>query len=663
MNPKPPSAEERGRAEPDTIASLTLAAVAGLALLGAWVLPWWTLQAQAPQYGPRVLIIDVSPVGVAGDVKELDTLGHYVGIRPMGSLARFERLLAPVGLAAATAGLLAAAWIRRRSLRVLVLLPAVLLPVFFLADLDFWLTWSVKNLDPTAAVTINIVEPQVFGRYEVGQFKMNAKASEGLYLAVVAGLLGLGLAFSAPLAPPRWRRKKKALAVAATATLAFASALSSARAADYRATPEGHVQDLISRAAAGDTIILSPGVYREHLVIPVSLRLRGEPGAVLDGENRGTIIRVTAPGVEIQGLTIRSSGSNYTAEDAGIRLEAPGTRILESRIEDTLFGVFAVQATGCAIENSTIVGKDVPIFERGDAIRLWYSSGCKLLGNHIERSRDVIIWYSSDVIVRDNTVRHGRYGLHYMFSNNNVFHGNRFEDNEVAAAIMYSRGIELEGNDFSFSTGPSAHGLLVKDSDDVFIIRNRFIGNSTGLFFDGAPQSRGGKADVRGNLVARNQTGVALQPLSRGARFWENAFVGNQVPVQIQGTGSGQNNEWSVGGRGNYWSEAATYDPDGDGVSNLPYRVESTFEELSSRHAVLSFFSLTPAAGAIDTAAKWFPIYAPRPRMEDAHPLLAPPAEALEKNPTGPGAALALTGTILMGLAGGLLRGAKRVLA
>jgi parallel beta-helix repeat protein len=68
--------------------------------------------------------------------------------------------------------------------------------------------------------------------------------------------------------------------------------------------------------------------------------------------------------------------------------------------------------------------------------------------NRVERSRDVVIWYSSGTVVEDNVVRTSRYGLHYMYSNDNVFRRNRFEDNQVGAAIMYSRGIELTENAF-----------------------------------------------------------------------------------------------------------------------------------------------------------------------------------------------------------------------
>src|SRR5690606_18599895 len=72
----------------DYVAGATLVVVAILALLASLSLPWWTMRARAPQYGQRVLVIEVSPRAVKGDVFEVDTLGHYVGIRPMARLGR-----------------------------------------------------------------------------------------------------------------------------------------------------------------------------------------------------------------------------------------------------------------------------------------------------------------------------------------------------------------------------------------------------------------------------------------------------------------------------------------------------------------------------------------------------------------------------------------------
>jgi nitrous oxidase accessory protein len=252
-----------------------------------------------------------------------------------------------------------------------------------------------------------------------------------------------------------------------------------------------------------------------------------------------------------------------------------------------------------------------------------------------------------------------------MYSNDNAFRHNRFEDNQVGAAIMYSRGIELSENAFSFSNGPSAYGLLLKDADDVFIAGNRFVHNTVGLFFDGAPQSRGGRVDVHGNLIARGDVGVALQPLSERIRFWDNAFIGNRTQVDVLGTGTAAANVWAVDGRGNYWDDSTPYDRDGDGVSEIPYRIDSTFEALAARHPVLAFFDGTPGAEAIDQAARLFPIFAPRPRLVDPRPLLRPSLTAWteSRGAPAPRAALPAAGMALLAIAGAGIAAVRRVLA
>src|SRR4051794_3551625 len=121
MKPDEPSRTAPARGA-DAVASLWIVVIAVLALIGSGFLPWWTMEARAPQYGQRVLKIEVNPRRVSGDVFEMDALGHYVGIRPLAQLAPVERTIAPLGLLAAIAGLAAAPWLRRRALRALALL-------------------------------------------------------------------------------------------------------------------------------------------------------------------------------------------------------------------------------------------------------------------------------------------------------------------------------------------------------------------------------------------------------------------------------------------------------------------------------------------------------------------------------------------------------------
>jgi hypothetical protein len=66
--------------------------------------------------------------------------------------------------------------------------------------------------------------------------------------------------------------------------LALLLLTASLHAAEIRVTPRpGAIAEAIGRAAAGDTLVLAPGVYREWVRVEKPLTIRGEPGAILDG--------------------------------------------------------------------------------------------------------------------------------------------------------------------------------------------------------------------------------------------------------------------------------------------------------------------------------------------------------------------------------------------
>ncbi len=639
---------------PDLFAIGTIALAAVLALALSWMLPWWRMEARAPQYGKQTLVVEVSPVFVRGDVREIDTLGHYVGIRPLGDLAHFERALAPFGLAAASAGLLLAPFLRGRRKRFLAVAPAIALPVAFLIDLRIWMGVTVNERDPKAALARSVpdVDPKIAGAYDVGQFKVDAILQGGFFVSALAGLLGIGLVFVRPAPVPR--RRTIVRAAAGTPLLLFALPADAAR---LEVGPGEKVGAAIARAADGDVIVVR-GTHVERVVVDRRVSLVGV-GGVLDGAGEGTVLVIKAAGAAVSDLAIRASGDNYRTEDAAVRIEAADVRLSRLEIDDTLFGVFVVKGDGCVIEESTIVGKDLPHVRRGDGIRLWYSSGCVIRDNRVRRSRDVVIWYSSGTVVEDNVVTESRYGLHYMYSDRNEFRRNLFDRNQVGAAIMNSRGIVLEDNSFSASNGPAAHGILLKDADDVAIERNRISGNATGLFFDNAPQSAGGWVRVRANLIEGNDAGVVVQPASRAIEFAGNVFRANAVQVRIAGTGSAAGNLWE----GNWWSDATVYDRDRDGRSEIPYRPESRYEDLSDRHPNLAFFAGSPAAGAIDDASRLFPLFQPRVKLEDPRPLAAAPRTGWERSGSEGSAELGAAAGGLLGIAAALARVAMKGLA
>lgn len=167
-----------------------------LCLVGAAVLliisiflPYWSMVLHAPQY-PRGLVVNAYVNRLEGDVSEIDGLNHYIGMRPLGEAAQLERSISIFAIGALALLVLAAVFIHS-PWAALLSLPAILLPVVFLADLYFWLSNFGQNLDPNAALS-NAIEPftpPILGEGIIGQFRTVAYADFGLLIASAASIL------------------------------------------------------------------------------------------------------------------------------------------------------------------------------------------------------------------------------------------------------------------------------------------------------------------------------------------------------------------------------------------------------------------------------------------------------------------------------------------
>jgi cytochrome c oxidase subunit IV len=102
-----------------------------------------------------------------------------------------------IGVAVLALLILAAVFVHSRWAALLAL-PALLFPVIFLLDLQYWLANFGTNLDPTAALSSSVKPfvPKVLGVGMIAQFKTEAGPAAGLWLAITASLLILaGLYF------------------------------------------------------------------------------------------------------------------------------------------------------------------------------------------------------------------------------------------------------------------------------------------------------------------------------------------------------------------------------------------------------------------------------------------------------------------------------------
>lgn len=163
--------------------------VAALLLLVSIFLPYWKMTLLAPQY-PGGLHITAYVNELTGDVAEIDGLNHYIGMRPLEEAAKFERSVSVFAIGALALLIVAAIFVHTRWV-VLLVLPAILMPIIFLADLQFWLRDFGLNLDETAALSsaIDPFVPKVLGSGMIAQFETVASPGMGLWLAITASIL------------------------------------------------------------------------------------------------------------------------------------------------------------------------------------------------------------------------------------------------------------------------------------------------------------------------------------------------------------------------------------------------------------------------------------------------------------------------------------------
>ncbi|MDQ7848754.1 MAG: nitrous oxide reductase family maturation protein NosD [Armatimonadota bacterium] len=424
---------------------------------------------------------------------------------------------------------------------------------------------------------------------------------------------------ASPLPSPHGPMPRAALAVAA----GLALSVGVAAAAGPPATAAPSLQTRIDAAPPGATVTVR-GVEQGPVVISKPLRLVGEPGAVIDGGGRGTVVRVTAPGVILSRLSLRRSGTDLNEEDAGVALHAPDALLEDLTLEEVLFGLNLKRADRAVIRRVTMRGYDLPPGRRGDAVRLWYSQRVVLSDVRIRRLRDVLIWFSRSSVLHALDVASSRYGVHLMYADDLRLLEGTFTDNAVGAYVMYSSGVRIEGNRFLRHRGSTGVGLAFKESDDVVARGNLLAGNHVGLYLDGTPLREGGRSEISGNTIAGNETGIVLLSSASGNVIVGNRFDHNARQVRLEG-GAQAVNLWARAGRGNYWSDHVALDADGDGVADLPYRAQEWFERLEDRLPAAALFWGSTAVAAVDFASRLLPLFPPHVLVEDPSPLMALP--------------------------------------
>ena len=218
-----------------------------------------------------------------------------------------------------------------------------------------------------------------------------------------------------------------------------------------------------------------------------------------------------------------------------------------------------------------------------------------------------------------------RYGIHFMSTDDHLVEDNILRHNSVGIYLMYGNNYTLRRNLLLDNRGPSGYGFGLKEINNGTFEGNRIVNNRVGVYTDASPLRPDALVEFDHNLFAYNDIALTMLPDVQRNTYHENIFLDNNEQVAIAGSGELKGNDWALEGRGNYWSDYAGFDADGDTVGDLPYAPKSLYENLMDTHPELRLFQLSPATDALDLAAKAFPIFQPKPKMADPHPLMELP--------------------------------------
>jgi nitrous oxidase accessory protein len=425
-----------------------------------------------------------------------------------------------------------------------------------------------------------------------------------------------------------------------------------AAAATRTLAPGDDLAAAVAAAAPGDELVLRAGTYAGPVTLDRTLTLRGEPGAVIDGGGDDSVVTVTAPGVTVRGLIIRGSGRDREAMDSGIVLDkgAKGALVEGNTLVDNLHGVRLQGARDVTARGNDVTGRAVRQADAGNGFMIWNAPGALIEGNVVRLGRDGIFTrVSKDDVFRGNRFEKTRFAIHYMYTNDSVIEDNVSIDNTVGYAIMFSDRVKIVGN---VSDGDRDHGVMLNSSNYSEVRANRVIGRelpaarwltfSQGADDDMAPASdapvvhadrdrigpekclfifNANKSVIEDNRFEGCAIGIHFTAGAEGNTVLGNAFIGNQTQVKYVGT---RHLDWSADGRGNYWSDNAAFDLDGDGIADATYRPNDIIDRVMWTAPQARLLITSPAVQVIRWAQSRFPATLPG-GVVDSAPLMAPP--------------------------------------
>jgi len=370
----------------------------------------------------------------------------------------------------------------------------------------------------------------------------------------------------------------------------------------------------INAAVAGDTVLVDAGNYKEkNLVVKKSIVLKGINYPVLDGEKKYEIISITANGVILDGFRIIHSGISSLEDICGVRVyDCKNVVVRNNRLEDTFFGIYIQNGLNCSVENNQLTAIAKEEQQSANGIHCWKSDSMRIIGNKITGHRDGIYFefVKNSIIWRNTSVNNIRYGLHFMFSNDDTYVSNVFSNNGSGVSVMFSNRIKMFSNYFEENWGDASHGILLKEISDGYLQGNYFSKNTSAIFMEG-----GNRINMTYNTFANNGWALKIQASCMDVVLEHNNFIGNTFDVGTNG--SLVLNKFN----NNYWDKYEGYDLNKDKIGDVPYRPVSMYSMIVEKYPPAMILFRSFITTLLDKTEKILPSITPE-NLKDNAPLM-----------------------------------------
>lgn len=383
--------------------------------------------------------------------------------------------------------------------------------------------------------------------------------------------------------------------------------------------------------------VLPAGVYSGNFQIVQSQVVLCQPGAILDAQGQGHVLEIRAANVTLKGCELRGGGRDLTAMHSAIFIhpQAQGTVIQGNRINTPGFGIWVDGAPQVQILDNHIKGDaSLRSQDRGNGIHLYAVRDARVIGNEVRDGRDgIYIDTSNHNLLEHNLLEDVRYGIHYMFSHNNQVIANTTRRTRTGYALMQSRQLTVVDNR---SEDDQNYGILMNYITYSTLAGNYVSGVKSGSTGDSMIQGAEGKAlfiynsvfnRITDNYFAHSALGIHLTAGSEDNQLSGNRFVANRQQVKYVAT---RTQEWSLDGRGNYWSDYLGWDRNADGIGDVLYEPNDNIDRLVWMYPQMKLLMHSPAVELLRWVQQMFPVIK-SPGVRDSYPLMSATPEKQDK--------------------------------